>query len=157
MAQIPEELLRTSITQKPAAALSAAGKMLLLSSLLGFLLGSAILSVKEFQGVVIEDQFAGLLPGFVGLAVMYFLFGFGLRYLEVRASNAAVDRITEQKLMDVHRHEGSEQILVSRLFGAFDFIYEVALPTIFGLAAITFLWSNIVSVIEFVLAGFVLP
>ena len=66
-------------------------------------------------------------------------------------------RITEQGLIDVHPAEGSDQASRFRVFSAFDFIYEVELPALVDLAVIAFIWSNIVSVIEIVLAGFVLP
>lgn len=122
------------------------GRSVLVLSALGLFAKLLHIDVSQLQvlGIKLEPTHAGLIPGFIGLALIYSLAAFCVSRME-----AAIETQVDSAVIESRQKVTDSKPLLAISFLALPFTIAVySMPYILGLFSVWLLWSDSVAVIR---------
>jgi hypothetical protein len=122
------------------------GKAVLALSTLGLFTKLLHINLSQLQilGISLSPASSGLIPGFIGLALIYAFIAFSVARLE-----AAVEGQTNKDTIEATKViVGSKPLLALTLLGLPFAIFVYSMPYFLGIFAIRLLWSDSMSVVS---------
>jgi len=122
------------------------GKTVLTLSALGLFTKLLHIDLSQLQilGVALRPAYAGLIPGFVGLALMYAFIAFFVARMEAAIENEVDDAVIESRKNVLK----SKSLLVLVLFTTPLAFVVYSMPFVLGAFSIVLLWSDSMSVLQ---------
>jgi hypothetical protein len=122
------------------------GKAVLALSALGLFTKLLHIDLSQLQvlGVVLQPRNANLIPGFLGLALMYTFLCFVVARME-----ASIECEVDETVISSRNKIKEKKGLLALVFLIAPFSFAVySLPYVFGIASIALLWSDSMSVLK---------
>lgn len=122
------------------------GKAVLALSALGLFTKLLHIDLSQLQvfGVALQPANAGLIPGFLGLTLIYAYAGFFVSRME-----AAIETQVDTAVNESRQRVMQSKPLLTLTFIVFPFsIFVYSLPYVLGAIAIALLWSDSMSVLQ---------